>query len=155
MDYPDWKETRDGMWAAELKFPMIDDETPTFMGRPYARTKTALMGADVVIIGAPYNSGLLANAERRRATYDYKPAPDHLWEKAQKIREVCSGHSVDMRAAALQYPLRHPAVAAVIPGRWSEEEVQTNLRLMSVDIPSALWTELDDAGLVRGLSDSG
>ena len=60
-----------------------------------------------------------------------------------------------MRAAALQYPLRHPAVAAVIPGMWSEEEVQTNLRLMSVDIPSALWTELDDAGLVRGLSDTG
>mgnify|MGYP001162433797 FL=1 len=108
-----------------------------------------------VIIGGPYNSGLLANADRRRATYDYKPAPDHLWDKAQRIREVCSGHSVDMRAAALQYPLLHPAVAAVIPGMRSKEEVQTNLRLMGVDIPSALWTELDDAGLVRGLSDVG
>ena len=60
-----------------------------------------------------------------------------------------------MRAAALQYPLLHPAVAAVIPGMRSKEEVQPNLRLMGVDIPSALWTELDDAGLVRGLSDVG
>ena len=106
-----------------------------------------------VIIGGPYNSGLLANTERRRATYDYKPAPDHLWEKAQRIREVCVSHGVDMRAAALQYPLRHPAVAAVIPGMWSKEEVQTNLGLMGVDIPPALWNELDGAGLVRGWID--
>ena len=107
-----------------------------------------------VIIGGPYNSGLLANRERRRATYDYKPAPDHLWDKAQKIRVVCEGHGVDMRAAALQYPLRHPAVAAVIPGMWSKEEVQTNVQLMNVDIPLALWKELDDTGLARGWSDS-
>ena len=107
-----------------------------------------------VIIGGPYNSGLLANTERRRATYDYKPAPDHLWDKAQRIREVCANHSVDMRAAALQYPLRHPTVAAVIPGMWSRDEVQTNLGLMSVDIPTDLWKELDETGLVRGWGDS-
>ncbi len=56
MNYPDWKETREGMWAAELDFPMIDDETPTFMGRPYARTKADISDADVVVIGAPYVS---------------------------------------------------------------------------------------------------
>ena len=67
---------------------------------------------------------------------------------------VCVGHGVDMRAAALQSPLRHPAVAAVIPGMWSKEEVQTNVQLMNVDIPLALWKELDDTGLARGWSDS-
>jgi agmatinase len=56
MDYPDWSETRYGMWAAELKFPMIDEDTPTFMGRPHVTDKAGLKDADVVVIGSPYVS---------------------------------------------------------------------------------------------------
>ena len=56
MYYPEWKETREGMWAGELSFPMIDEETPTFMGRPHVTSTKELAGADVVIIGAPYVS---------------------------------------------------------------------------------------------------
>ncbi len=102
-----------------------------------------------VIIGGPYNSGILANVDRRRATYDYKPVDDARWEKAQKIREVCESHNVDLRAAALQYPLKHPAVATVIPGVWKMEELQTNMELFTAEIPPALWQDLEDAGLVR------
>ena len=104
-----------------------------------------------IIIGGPYNSGILATDERRRATYDYKPAPEHLWEKAQAIRRMCESHGVDPRAAALQYPLRHPAVAAVIPGVWAIEEVEANLTLFGTDIPDALWRDLADAGLSRAV----
>lgn len=102
-----------------------------------------------VIIGGPYNSGLLANADRRRATYDYKPAPDDLWEKAQRIREVCTSHEIDMRVAALQYPLRHRAVASVIPGMWSLNEVEMNLDFLQSYIPNSLWSDLAQAGLAR------
>ncbi|MCZ6709735.1 MAG: aldo/keto reductase, partial [Gammaproteobacteria bacterium] len=102
-----------------------------------------------VIIGGPYNSGLLASAERRRATYNYQPVDDELWNKAQVIRSICEGHGIDMRAAALQYPLRHPAVAAVIPGMWSQSEVQSNLEFISAELPSALWDDLANAGLSR------
>ena len=102
-----------------------------------------------VVIGGPYNSGLLANVERRRATYDYKPVPDHLWEKAQRIRRVCESHGVDMRAAALQYPLRHRAVASVIPGVWSLGEVAMNLDFIQREIPDSLWSDLADSNLSR------
>ena len=102
-----------------------------------------------VIIGGPYNSGLLANTERRRATYDYKPVSDELWQKAQAIRQVCDAHHVDMRAAALQYPVRHPAVASVIPGMWSLDEVAANRAFIHAELPSSLWTDLADAGLSR------
>ena len=102
-----------------------------------------------LIIGGPYNSGILATDDRRRATYDYKPAPEPLWQKAQKIRRMCESHSVDPRAAALQYPLKHPAVSAVIPGVWTVEEVATNLSLFNADIPAALWRDLAAAELVR------
>ena len=100
-----------------------------------------------VIIGGPYNSGILATDDRRRATYDYKPAPDHLWRKAQAIRRMCEDHGVDPRAAALQYPLRHPAVASVIPGMWALREVDENLALMAAEIPAALWRDLAAAEL--------
>ena len=102
-----------------------------------------------LIIGGPYNSGILATDDRRRATYDYKPAPEHLWQKAQKIRRMCESHGVDPLAAALQYPLKHPAVAAVIPGVWTVEEVATNLSLFNAEIPAALWRDLAAAELVR------
>lgn len=102
-----------------------------------------------IIIGGPYNSGILATDDRRQATYDYKPAPDHLWEKAQAIRRMCESHGVDPRAAALQYPLRHPAVAAVIPGVRAMDELETNLDLFARDIPGALWRDLAEAGLAR------
>jgi D-threo-aldose 1-dehydrogenase len=104
-----------------------------------------------VIIGGPYNSGLLAARERRHATYDYKPVDDERWARAQRIREVCAAHGVDQRAAALQYPLHHPAVASVIPGVWREEEVTTNLALIRTELPSALWDDLDREGLARRL----
>ena len=102
-----------------------------------------------IIVGGPYNSGILATDERRRATYDYKPAPEHLWQKAQKIRRLCESHGVDPRAAALQYPLKHRAVAAVIPGVWAVDEVTTNLELFGTAIPDALWRDLAAAGLAR------
>ena len=100
-----------------------------------------------VIIGGPYNSGLLAQTERRFATYDYKPSSDELWEKASAIRVICEKHSVDMRAAALQYPLRHKAVASVIPGVRSLDEMKENIGLIGEEIPDALWRDLDAAGL--------
>lgn len=102
-----------------------------------------------VIIGGPYNSGLLATAERRRATYDYKPVDDARWDRAQHIRRICESHDVDPRAAALQYPLRHPAVASVIPGMWSIDEIRTNLALAAAALPESLWDDLAQAGLAR------
>ena len=104
-----------------------------------------------VIIGAPYNSGMLATPDRARATYDYKPVDDARWQKAQAIRAICDRHGVDIRAAALQYPLQHPAVVAVIPGVRELGELESNLGLMEVVIPDALWTDLDEAGLSRRL----
>jgi D-threo-aldose 1-dehydrogenase len=100
-----------------------------------------------IIIGGPYNSGLLAVDDRAQATYDYKPVDDARWDRVQQIRAICDAHGVDLRAAALQYPLRHPAVAATIPGAKSVAEVTANLGYFASPIPDALWDDLDAAGL--------
>jgi D-threo-aldose 1-dehydrogenase len=69
-------------------------------------------------------------------------------ERARMIRAVCERHGVPLKAAALQFPLAHPAVAAVIPGAMAVEEVEENAAMLEVPIPSALWAELKEAGLL-------
>jgi D-threo-aldose 1-dehydrogenase len=91
-----------------------------------------------VILGGPYNSGILTGG----TTHDYAEAPPHLLEKARKLEAVCKRHGVELGAAAMQFPLFHPALCAVIPGALSADEVKQNVARMSVKIPSDLWSEL-------------
>ena len=101
-----------------------------------------------VIIGGPYNSGILAGDVPDHATHDYKAAPRHLIEKARRIAAVCQRHRLPLAAAALQFPLAHPAVVSVIPGALSAHEVQQNLSHLRQPIPAALWQELRAEGLL-------
>jgi D-threo-aldose 1-dehydrogenase len=95
-----------------------------------------------VILGGPYNSGILTGGVRPGATHDYVPAAQKLIDKAQKIEAICRRHHVELGAAALQFPLFHPALCAVIPGALSASEVTQNVGRMSAQIPSDLWNEL-------------
>ena len=104
-----------------------------------------------IIIGGPYNSGLLATNVRSEATYDYKPVDEERWKKSQKIRNICEDHGVDIRAAALQYPLRHPTVASVIPGSESLQQLKENLGFLVHPIPLSLWSDLEKEDLVRAI----
>ena len=108
-----------------------------------------------VIVGGPYNSGLLAVSDRQDATYDYHPVDRERWERACRLRAVCDAHGVDLKAAALQYPLRHPAVASVIPGVWRLSEVASNRDSVTAPLPEALWEQLAAEGLVVKLAGYG
>jgi D-threo-aldose 1-dehydrogenase len=102
-----------------------------------------------VVIGAPYASGILVRGPGPDAFYGYRPAEPEVVAKAQRILEVCRRHDVPLAAAALQFPFGHRSVAAVIPGPVAPEEVHGNLAWMGCDIPTALWRDLKDAGLIR------
>jgi D-threo-aldose 1-dehydrogenase len=95
-----------------------------------------------VILGGPYNSGILTGGVKPGATHDYVAAPAQLIEKAQRIEAVCRRHGVELGAAAMQFPLFHPAVCSVIPGALSVNEVKQNVSRMSAKIPAELWSEL-------------
>jgi D-threo-aldose 1-dehydrogenase len=98
-----------------------------------------------VVIGAPFNTGVLAG----RDTWNYRSAPPEILNRVDAIREVCDSHGVPLIAAALQFPLAHPAVAAILPGPRSAGECELNAELLRYPIPPALWTDLRDAGLLR------
>jgi D-threo-aldose 1-dehydrogenase len=101
-----------------------------------------------VIAGGAFNSGILADP-RPGAHYNYLPAPAELVERALRLADVCDRHGVPLAAAAIQFPLRHPAVAAVLVGARSAAEVEEDVRLFRWDVPDALWADLRAAGLIR------
>ncbi|HET7215725.1 MAG TPA: aldo/keto reductase, partial [Terriglobia bacterium] len=101
-----------------------------------------------IIIGGPYNSGILATGARPGAKYNYADAPPEILEKVRKVEEVCKRHHVPMKAAALQFPLAHPAVASVIPGARSVVELEENFSLISHPIPGDFWADLRAKGLL-------
>lgn len=95
-----------------------------------------------VLVGGVFNSGILADPSPG-ATYDYAPAPDEVLRRARSLGERCAAHGVPLAAAALQFPLRHPAVTGVVLGARSPLEVTENIAHATAEIPAELWAELD------------
>ncbi|MDB5740741.1 MAG: pyridoxal 4-dehydrogenase, partial [Alphaproteobacteria bacterium] len=104
-----------------------------------------------VVVGGPYNSGILAVGTKTGAPlfYNYEPAPQDVIAKVRAIEVVCDHHGVPLAAAALQFPLAHRLVASVIPGLDSPERVAQTVALHRQTIPAELWHELKSQGLLR------
>jgi D-threo-aldose 1-dehydrogenase len=113
---------------------------------------TALERRRSVVAAAVFNSGLLARAEvPDSATYDYQQASPDVRGRARLLASVCRGHGTTLPAAAIQFPLRHPAVVSVVVGMRSPEEAHQNLAAHAQHVPDALWADLEQRGLLRPL----
>ena len=102
-----------------------------------------------VVIGAPFASGILATGPVKGANYKYAPATPEVLEKTGAIESICKSHGVTLRAAALQFVLQHPIVAAIIPGAIQKDHVTSNIADYRCNIPPDLWTELKSEHLIR------
>jgi D-threo-aldose 1-dehydrogenase len=102
-----------------------------------------------IVIGSPYASGILATGPIEGAKYNYAPASPEILDKTRRIEAVCRRHGVPLAAAALQFPLGHPAVAAIIPGAVHPREAEQNLAHLRTEIPADLWRELKAEGLLH------
>ena len=102
-----------------------------------------------VVIGGPYNSGILATGARPGAFFNYEPAPQTVLDKVAAIEAVCARHSVRLVDAAFQFALRHPAVVSVIPGGQGVAEMASNVAACAAVVPDGFWAELKATGLLR------
>jgi D-threo-aldose 1-dehydrogenase len=100
-----------------------------------------------VLVGGVMNSGLLADP-RPGATFNYAPASAAVIDRARRIGELCARHDVPLRAAAMQFPMAHPAVASLVAGVRTAEHLNEYPRLLAHPIPAALWDELRAEGLI-------
>jgi D-threo-aldose 1-dehydrogenase len=101
-----------------------------------------------ILAAGPYNSGLLANADKPGDRYNYEPADAEILERAQRIYAICHAHGVDTGAAALQFPLSHQAVATVVAGMRSADEAHSAVARIDAQLPAGLWRQLREEGLL-------
>lgn len=105
-----------------------------------------------VVLGGPYNSGILASGSRPRdgslPYFNYAPASGDVIARVAAIERACAEFAVPLKAAALQFPLGHPAVARVLPGARSRAEFDDNLAMARFPIPPAFWSALRDSSLI-------
>jgi D-threo-aldose 1-dehydrogenase len=102
-----------------------------------------------VVVGGPFNSGVLATGPKRGAFYNYAPASEAVLDRVRRIEALCKAHEVKLAQAALRFPLSHPAVVGVIAGVEKASEVRRNAALLDAEIPPALWRALKAEGLLR------
>ncbi|MCH4581567.1 aldo/keto reductase [Achromobacter xylosoxidans] len=105
--------------------------------------KAAERGTDIVV-GGPYSSGILAGGSH----FEYQEAPAHIIAKVERIKAVAQRHAVGIKAAALQFSLANPAVAAVIPGASRPQRIAEDAAALAETIPADFWRELREQGLV-------
>lgn len=96
-----------------------------------------------VLVGGVLNSGILADP-LHQATFDYQAADSRVIARAQRMARACAKYDVPLRAAALQFPRRHPAVSGIVLGAGSAAEVADSINMLNTRVPEELWHELDE-----------
>jgi D-threo-aldose 1-dehydrogenase len=124
------------------RFSLLDQSAQVQLFKECKQKNTA------VVIGGVYNSGILANPVAG-ATYDYAPASDELIKRAQQIKQLLADFHTPLTAAAIQFPLRHPAVTSVLTGSRTVKELTSNVADFDREIPAAVWDALEESGLVN------
>ncbi|CAM3882462.1 aldo/keto reductase [Alkalicoccus chagannorensis] len=97
-----------------------------------------------IVTGAPYNAGVLFGGDSE----DYAPATPETQHRVREISRVAEKHGISLKAAALQFPLAHPAVEAVIPGSTRPGRIHEDLAALKEMIPAGFWQDLREAGLI-------
>jgi D-threo-aldose 1-dehydrogenase len=123
------------------RYTLLEQGGSDFMSRAFSAGVS-------VLLGAPFNSGILVSGAIQGAWYDYQPAPPEILDRVRRIEAVCRAHEVPLPAAALQFVLAHPAVATVVPGSRSPAEAAQNAEWATMRIPPGLWGDLKSAGLL-------
>ncbi|MBP2551711.1 D-threo-aldose 1-dehydrogenase [Neorhizobium galegae] len=145
----EWQIIRDALEEADLdcsmlagRYTLLDqDAEEEFL--PLAQKR----GMALVVAGV-FNSGILASTSGRRK-FNYADAPAEMIERAEKLRAVCDSFNVPLPAAAIQFPLRHPAATCVVIGAKTAEQIATNIAWFEQEIPEDLWATLKDQALIN------
>lgn len=126
------------------RYSLLDQSAQEVLFKECLKKQTGVM------VGGVYNSGVLANPVPE-STYNYLPVTPEILSKVKQIQELLLDFNISLTAAAIQFPLRHPAVTCVITGSRSVTELNANIEDFDRDIPDAAWNALEDSGLIRGV----
>lgn len=142
----EWEVIRDALEETDLdccmlagRYSLLDrDAEDSFL--PIAQKRGVALA-----LGGVYNSGILAAPKGGRRKFNYADAPAEIIARVEALREVCDGYGVPLAAAAIRFPIRHPAVTSVVIGAKSPEQLQQNVDWFGTELPDGLWSDLDAA----------
>ncbi|MGR3590440.1 MAG: aldo/keto reductase [Limimaricola soesokkakensis] len=142
----EWQVIRDALEETDLdccmlagRYSLLDrDAEAGFL--PLARARGVAL-----VLGGVYNSGILAAPRDGRRKFNYADATAEIVAKVEALRSVCDDHGVPLAAAAIRFPIRHPAVTSVVIGAKTPMQLQQNVDWFDVELPEALWADLDAA----------
>ena len=124
------------------RYSLLDQSAQEVLFKECLKKQTGVM------VGGVYNSGVLANPTPA-STYNYVPVTPEILSKVKQIQALLLGFDISLTAAAIQFPLRHPAVTCVLTGSRSVTELNANIKDFDQTIPDAAWKALEDAGLIN------
>ena len=123
------------------RYSLLDQSAQEVLFKECLKKQTGVM------VGGVYNSGVLANPTPE-STYNYVPVTPEILSKVKQIQALLLDFDISLTAAAIQFPLRHPAVTCVLTGSRSVTELNANIKDFDQTIPDAAWKALEDAGLI-------
>ena len=124
------------------RYSLLDQSAQEVLFKECLKKQTGVM------VGGVYNSGVLANPTPE-STYNYVPVTPEILSKVKQIQALLLDFDISLTAAAIQFPLRHPAVTCVLTGSRSVTELNANIKDFDQTIPDATWKALEDAGLIN------
>lgn len=124
------------------RYSLLDQSAQEVLFKECLKKQTGVM------VGGVYNSGVLANPTPE-STYNYVPVTPEILSKVKQIQALLLDFNISLTAAAIQFPLRHPAVTCVLTGSRSVTELNANIKDFDQTIPDAAWKALEDAGLIN------
>ena len=124
------------------RYSLLDQSAQEVLFKECLKKQTGVM------VGGVYNSGVLANPTLE-STYNYVPVTPEILSKVKQIQALLLDFDISLTAAAIQFPLRHPAVTCVLTGSRSVTELNANIKDFDQTIPDAAWKALEDAGLIN------
>ena len=124
------------------RYSLLDQSAQEVLFKECLKKQTGVM------VGGVYNSGVLANPTLE-STYNYVPVTPEILSKVKQIQALLLDFDISLTAAAIQFPLRHPAVTCVLTGSRSVAELNANIKDFDQTIPDAAWKALEDAGLIN------
>ena len=140
----EWEVVRDAMEIFDIdvamlagRYTLLEQDSLTFMDTCAAR------GVAIVAAGA-FNSGILAGNRK----FNYADAPSDILAKVDALHDACDEMGVSLQAAALQFPLAHPACVTVVSGARNAAQLSSNIEWFEQDIPAEFWSELEKRGLI-------
>ena len=141
----EWEVAYDAMQEIALdctllagRYTLLEQHSLTPFLDACVRDRTA------IVIGGPFNSGILAGQRK----FNYEDAPEEIVRRVEQLESVCNEFAVPLPAAALQFPMAHPAVVSCIPGVRDVTQLSKTAAWFDMPIPDALWSTLQSRGLI-------